>query len=75
MNGEFDLGGVFVSSLLIFAGVAFVITTIATRLLALTGFYRLVWHRALFDFALFVIVWGGVAALASAPSVRLPGLG
>ncbi|MHB8285587.1 MAG: DUF1656 domain-containing protein [Caulobacteraceae bacterium] len=75
MNGEFNLDGVFVSSLLIYAGLAFLITAMATRLLALAGFYRLVWHRALFDFALFVIVWGGVAAVASTPTFHLPGVG
>ncbi len=75
MTGEFSLDGVFVSSVLVFAGLAFLITAVATRLLALTGFYRLVWHRALFDFALFVIVWGGVAAVGSAPSFHLPGVG
>ncbi len=75
MSGEFNLDGVFVSSLLVFAGIAFLITAVATRLLARTGFYRLVWHRALFDFALFVSVWGGVAAVASTPSFHLPGAG
>jgi protein-S-isoprenylcysteine O-methyltransferase Ste14 len=29
--------------------------------LAKTGFYRLVWHPALFDFSLFVIVLGALA--------------
>jgi hypothetical protein len=75
MSGEFSFGGVFLSSLLVFAGIAFCITAVATRLLALTGFYRLVWHRALFDFALFVIVWGGVAAVASTPTFHPPGVG
>jgi hypothetical protein len=35
------------------------------RLLARAGFYRLVWHRPLFDFALYVILVGGVAVLLS----------
>jgi hypothetical protein len=60
---EVDLYGVFVPSLLVCAVLAYAVTAILTRLLARTGFYRLVWHRALFDMALFVIVWGGTAAL------------
>lgn len=64
MTGEFDLNGVFLSSLLVFAVIAWAVTAVLRRLLALVGFYRLVWHRALFDYALFVLVWGGVAALA-----------
>jgi hypothetical protein len=29
-----------------------------------TGFYRVVWHRALFDVALFVCLLGGVVYLS-----------
>jgi hypothetical protein len=32
--------------------------------LAWAGFYRLVWHRSLFDLALFVILLGGITALS-----------
>jgi Protein of unknown function (DUF1656) len=28
------------------------------------GFYALVWHRALFDAALFVLFWGAISAVA-----------
>ena len=63
MRQEVDLYGVFVPSLLVCAIVAYVVTALATRLLARTGFYRLVWHRALFDTALFVILWGVAAAM------------
>jgi hypothetical protein len=34
------------------------------RLIAATGFYRLVWHRPLFDLALYVLLLGGVIVLA-----------
>ena len=60
---EVDVYGVFVPSLLVCAFVAYAITALVTRLLARTGFYRLVWHRALFDMAFFVILWGVVAAI------------
>jgi hypothetical protein len=35
------------------------------RLLRWIGFYRFVWHRPLFDFALLVIVLGAVVAAAT----------
>jgi hypothetical protein len=62
VRAEVDLDGVFVSSLLVFAVAAWLITQAATWILGRIGFYRFVWHRALFDMALFVIVWGVVAA-------------
>ena len=66
MRAELDINGVFVSALLVFAVAAWIVTTVATRILAWVGFYRLVWHRALFDMALFMAVWGVVARLAGA---------
>ena len=65
MRGELDLYGVFVPTLLAFAGAAWLVTIVLRRLLAATGFYRLVWHRPLFDTALFVLVLGGLVALLS----------
>jgi len=35
---------------------------VINRLLDATGFYRLVWHRALFDLAIYVILLGVVTA-------------
>jgi Protein of unknown function (DUF1656) len=64
MIAEFDIYGVFVPALLIFAIVAFAILLGLRYVLDLVGFYRFVWHRPLFDFALFVILFGAVAALA-----------
>jgi undecaprenyl pyrophosphate phosphatase UppP len=70
---EIDLHGVFVSGLLVWAVVAYVVTALLTRLFARLRLYRLVWHRALFDIAVYVIVWGGVAMGASRLAFR--GLG
>ncbi len=61
MIGEFNIAGVFVPALLIWALVAIAIGILVRRLLALTGFYRLVWHKGLFDIALFFILWALVA--------------
>jgi hypothetical protein len=63
MTGEFNLGGVFISSVLVSALIALVAAFIVRRLLAMAGAYRLIWHPALFDTALFVILWAGVVAL------------
>jgi hypothetical protein len=62
MIGEFAVAGVFVPALLIWALVAMAVGAVARRVLRLIGFYRLVWHRGLFDLALFFILWALVAA-------------
>ncbi|HUK01332.1 MAG TPA: DUF1656 domain-containing protein [Steroidobacteraceae bacterium] len=59
---EIDVGGVFVPAVLVWAGGAFVLSSGVDWLLSRTRFYRLVWHRALFDFAIFVMLWGAIAA-------------
>jgi len=64
MIGEFDLYGVFIPSLMVWSVVAVVLTTLIRGVLRVAGAYRLVWHPALFDLALFVIVLGGVITLA-----------
>jgi hypothetical protein len=72
---EVTLGGVFVPAALVWAGGAFVLSSFIERLLSRTRFYRLIWHRALFDAALFVMLWGVISAVAyqlafSAPMAR-----
>ena len=59
---EVNLNGVFIPAALLWATVAFVISSLMGRFLSRTGFYKLVWHRALFDFAVFVLVWGAISA-------------
>jgi hypothetical protein len=63
MIGELDVQGVFLSSVLVSALLAFGAAFVTRRLLRLLGAYRLVWHPALFDTALFVILWAMVIAL------------
>jgi hypothetical protein len=60
--GEFEIGGVFVPALIVWAIVALILRAIVTRILTATGFYRLVWHRGLFDLAILIILWAAVAA-------------
>ncbi len=54
MIPELDIYGVFIPTLGAMALVAFVLNAILRRLLARIGFYRLVWHRPLFDAAMYV---------------------
>jgi Protein of unknown function (DUF1656) len=61
---EVNFGGVFVPAALLWAAAAFVVSSLLTRALSRTGFYALVWHRALFDVSLFVILWGAISAIA-----------
>ena len=63
MTGEFNVGGVFISSVLVSALIALAAAFLLRRLLLWAGAYRLIWHPALFDTALFVILWAGVIAL------------
>jgi hypothetical protein len=61
---EVNLSGVFLPAALLWAGIAFLLSSVISRTLSRMGFYALVWHRALFDAALFVVFWGAISAVA-----------
>ena len=61
---EADLSGVFLPAALLWAGIAFLLSSVISRALSRMGIYALVWHRALFDAALFVLFWGAISAVA-----------
>jgi hypothetical protein len=61
MFGDFDLFGVFVPRILVMALVAYLLNLLLRRILSRAGLYRLVWHPALFDLALFVLLLGAIA--------------
>jgi hypothetical protein len=61
MRPEIDLYGVFVPTLAAIAVVAFFLNSILRRILAFIGFYRLVWHRPLFDTAMYFCLLGALA--------------
>jgi protein AaeX len=65
MIGEFDIYGVYFPAFAIFAVVAFALQLALARLLDAYGLYRFVWHRALFDVAIYVILLGVVTATAA----------
>lgn len=66
MSGEIDIYGVFIPTLLVLMVVAFAATGLLRFVLARIGFYKLVWHRSLFNLAVYVIALGGIVALAHA---------
>jgi hypothetical protein len=63
--GEFDIAGVFIPAPAVWGTVAIIVNIFLRRLLTIVGFYRLVWHRGLFDLAMIVILWGSITAFAS----------
>jgi hypothetical protein len=64
MRHEIDIFGVLVPSLLLWIVVAYVLLALLRAAFECTGFYRAVWHRALFDLAVFVCLLGGVVYLS-----------
>jgi hypothetical protein len=58
MIGEINFFGVFVPSILVLMLIAYVINTAICMALNRLGFYRLVWHRTIFDLALYTLVLG-----------------
>jgi protein AaeX len=60
MIGEVSLYGIYMPWALVLAIVTLGVSWFLRRLLALTGIYRLVWHPALFDLALYVVLFYGV---------------
>ena len=57
MIGEVSIEGVYLSTALPAALTGLAGTVLVRRLLARTRFYTFVWHPALFDIALFVVLW------------------
>jgi hypothetical protein len=71
VTGEFDIYGVYFPAFIVFADIAFLLQLAVKRLFDRLGVYRFVWHRPLFDLAIYVILLGAVTALGASvlPSV------
>lgn len=65
MIGEVSIYGIYVPPLLLLMLPALLVSRVLGVLLGRAGFYRLVWHPALFDLSLFVIVLGSLSFFAS----------
>jgi len=64
MRYELDIYGVLVPALLLWLIVAYALCAGVSRIMHRFGLYRLVWHRALFNFALYVCLLGIVVYLS-----------
>lgn len=64
MTAELNLYGVFVPALFLWMLVALCILAVLRRALVRGNAYALIWHRPLFDLALYVIILGVVVFLS-----------
>lgn len=60
MIGELDIGGIFLPTLLGIMAIAYVLFLGVHAVLNRLHFYRLVWHRALFNLALYTVLLSAV---------------
>ena len=62
MFKDIDIVGVFVPAVAGLMFIAWCVFIVLRRVLARTGFYRIVWHRSLLDLGLYVMVLGAVVS-------------
>ena len=65
MIGEFDIYGVLIPALLVWLVAAYILYAVVRAALSAAGAYRFIWHRPLFDIALYVILLGAVVFVAA----------
>ncbi len=61
MKPELDIYGIYIPTIGALALLAYVVNTAMQRILARIRFYRLVWHRPLFDAAMYFCILGAAA--------------
>ena len=64
MIGDLDISGVFLPTLMVLMGITYVLFLVVNGLLTRMHFYRLVWHRALFNVGLYALLLGAVDSLS-----------
>jgi hypothetical protein len=64
MIGEIDIYGVFLPAVLVLMLVSYLFCLVITRVFARVGLYRFVWHRSIFDLAIYVILLGIVVIVS-----------
>ena len=72
MIGEISFYGIYMPWVLVLAVLTLGVSWFVRRLLALTGAYRLVWHPALFDLALYVVLLYGMVWISPHIFSRIP---
>ncbi|MEE3622774.1 DUF1656 domain-containing protein [Nitrospirillum sp. BR 11752] len=60
---ELDVAGIFMAPIVGYGAVTLVLFLILRGLLAQLGFWRIIWHPALFEAALFSILLSGLVLL------------
>jgi hypothetical protein len=63
MIGELDVSGIFLPTLLVIMVITYLLFLGVHGVLNRLHFYRLVWHRALFNVALYAVLLGAVDAI------------
>jgi sugar phosphate permease len=63
MIGEVDVAGIFLPTLLVIMVITYGVFQVVHGVLNRAHFYRLVWHRALFNVALYAVLLGAVDAI------------
>lgn len=63
MIGELDISGIFLPTILVMMVFTYGLFLLLHGVLNRLHFYRLVWHRALFNVALYAVLLGAVDAL------------
>ena len=63
MTPEVDIAGIYISTLVPTALASLAGTILLRKLLGRLGAYRQIWHPALFDTALFLVLWAIVIVL------------
>ena len=64
MIGDLDVSGAFLPTLLVLMGITYLLYLLVHGLLTRLHFYRLVWHRALFNVGLYALLLGAVDSLS-----------
>jgi len=64
MIGEIDIYGVFLPAVLVLMLISYLLCLIVTRVFDRVGLYRFIWHRSIFDLAIYVIVLGIVVIVS-----------
>jgi len=64
MIGDLDISGVIVPTLMVLMGITYLLYLVVHALLTRAHFYRLVWHRALFNVGLYALLLGAVDSLS-----------
>ncbi|BCG85220.1 DUF1656 domain-containing protein [Mesorhizobium sp. 113-3-9] len=65
MQSDISIAGVYLPGLLVLMLAAFVVARMVWQALSWTGLYSFVWHRALFNFALYILILGALSSLSN----------